>query len=305
MSAILFTTRAYADLGDRVARLAGVDRGEVETKLFADGERYLRLRTEVEGAGAVVLGGTVSEADTLELYDLASGVVEAGARSLTLAMPYFGYGTMERAVRPHEIVTAKTRARLLSSIPLPASGSRVLLLDLHSEGIPFYFEGALRPVHLYAQAVMLEAIRGLGAEAVGCTDAGRAKWVERFANELGVPAAFVFKRRQGNAVEVTAVSAQVKDRRVVIYDDLIRSGSSLINAARAYRDAGARSVAAVATHGVFPGDALQRIEQSGLVEKLIVTDSHPRAAALAGPYLQVLTIAPILAGYLKDNPCSS
>jgi ribose-phosphate pyrophosphokinase len=188
---------------------------------------------------------------------------------------------------------------------LPASGSRVLLLDLHSEGIPFYFEGALRPVHLYAQAVMLEAIRGLGAEAVGCTDAGRAKWVERFANELGVPAAFVFKRRQGNAVEVTAVSAQVKDRRVVIYDDLIRSGSSLINAARAYRDAGARSVAAVATHGVFPGDALQRIAQSGLVEKLIVTDSHPRAAALAGPYLQVLTIAPILAGYLKDNPCSS
>ncbi|MFL5444509.1 MAG: ribose-phosphate pyrophosphokinase-like domain-containing protein, partial [Myxococcales bacterium] len=127
MSTLIFTTRAYGDLGDRIARLAGVDRGEVETKLFADGERYLRLRTEVEGAGAVVLGGTVSEADTLELYDLACGVVEAGARSLTLAMPYFGYGTMERAVRPHEIVTAKTRARLLSSIPLPGSGSRVLL----------------------------------------------------------------------------------------------------------------------------------------------------------------------------------
>jgi ribose-phosphate pyrophosphokinase len=152
---------------------------------------------------------------------------------------------------------------------------------------------------------MLEAIRGFGAEAVGCTDAGRAKWVERFANELGVPAAFVFKRRQGDATEVTAVSAQVKDRRVVIYDDLIRSGSSLINAARAYRDAGARSVAAVATHGVFPADALQRIEQSGLIEKLLVTDSHPRAASLAGSFLQVVTIAPIFADYLKDNPCSS
>ncbi|HEX9578190.1 MAG TPA: ribose-phosphate diphosphokinase [Myxococcales bacterium] len=302
MSTFIFTTRAYDEMGDRLAPLAGIDRGQLETKLFADGERYLRLRTEVEGSGAVVLGGTVSEADTLELYDLACGVVEAGARSLTLAMPYFGYGTMERAVRPHEIVTAKTRARLLSSIPLPASGSRVLLLDLHTEGIPFYFEGALRPVHLDAQSVMLEAIRALGAEAVGCTDAGRAKWVERFANELGVPAAFVFKRRKGSVTEVTAVSAQVKDRRVIIYDDLIRSGTSLVNAARAYRDAGARSVAAVATHGVLPGDALQRIEQSGLIEKLIVTDSHPRATALAGSYLQVLTIAPVFADYLRDNP---
>jgi len=117
-----------------------------------------------------------------------------------------------------------------------------------------------------------------------------------------VPAAFVFKRRQGSVTEVTAVSAQVKDRRVIIYDDLIRSGTALVNAARAYRDAGARSVAAVATHGVLPGDALQRIEQSGLIEKLIVTDSHPRAAALAGPYLQVLTIAPVFADYLRDNP---
>ena len=87
---------------------------------------------------------------------------------------------------PHEIVTAKTRARLLSSVPLPGSGSRVLLLDLHTEGIPFYFEGALRPVHLSARPVVLKALAALGVEVVGCTDAGRAKWVERFANDLGV-----------------------------------------------------------------------------------------------------------------------
>src|SRR5205085_11864865 len=105
--------------------------------------------------------------------------------------------------------------------------------------------------------------------------------------------------------QVTAVSAQLQNRHVVIYDDLIRSGTSLVNAARAYRDAGARSVAAVATHGVFPGDALQRIEQSRLIEKVIVTDSHPRAGPLAGKYLQVRTIAPIFADYLKENPCSS
>jgi ribose-phosphate pyrophosphokinase len=318
-SALLYSTRAYAELGDRVAQLAGLERGEVEAKIFADGERYLRLSTDPENRGAVVLGGTVGEADTLELYDLACGVVEAGARSLTLAIPYFGYGTMERAVRPHEIVTAKTRARLLSSIPVPGSGSRVLLLDLHTEGIPFYFEGALRPVHLSARPVVLNAIRGLGAEVIACTDAGRAKWVERLANDLRVEAAFVFKRRHGADTEVTAVSAQVKDRRVVIYDDLIRSGGSLIGAARAYREAGAASLAAVATHGVLPGDALARLKQSGLFERLVLTDSHPRAAALAGAragagapdaglrdaFVEVISIAEVLADYLKENPCSS
>ena len=296
---MIYATRAYAPLAAQVAQLAPLPLGEVETRLFADGERYLRLRTDPAGRDAVVLGGTISEADTLELYDLACGVVEAGARSLTLLIPYFGYGTMERAVSPHEIVTAKTRARLLSSVPLPGSGSRVLLLDLHTEGIPFYFEGALRPVHLSARPVVLKALAALGVEVVGCTDAGRAKWVERFANDLGVPAAFVFKRRRGEDTEVTAVSAQVSGKRVVIYDDLIRSGGSLINAARAYRDAGATSIAAIATHGVLPGDALQRLRESGLLEKLVLTDSHPRAAALRSEFVEVVSIAPILAEALR------
>ena len=300
---ILFATSSYL-------RLAAEIRGhhtnlrptsdDVETRLFADGERYLRLKTDPAGDDAVVLGGTISEADTLELYDLACGVVEAGARSLTLVIPYFGYSTMERAVRSREIVTAKTRARLLSSIPVPGSGSRVLLLDLHTEGIPFYFEGALRPVHLSARGVIVEALKGASADVVACTDSGRAKWVERFANDLGVPAAFVFKRRTQDATEVTAVSAQVQGKRVVIYDDLIRSGGSLIAAARAYRDAGARSLTAVATHAVLPGDALKRIRESGLFDKLVVTDSHPRALALADDFLQVTSIAPLLSASLRQ-----
>jgi ribose-phosphate pyrophosphokinase len=296
---MIFTTRAYAALGASVASLTRRPVGAVETRLFADGERYLRLATDPAGLDAAVLGGTVSEADTLELYDLACGVVEAGARSLTLVIPYFGYGTMERATRPNEIVTAKTRALLLSSIPVPGSGSRVLLLDLHTEGIPFYFEGALRPVHLTAGTLVLASLQRLSAEVVACTDAGRAKWVERFANDLGIPAAFVFKRRHEQGTEVTAVSAQVAQKRVVIYDDLIRTGGSLIAAARAYREAGASSIAAVATHGVLPGDAAERLRDSGLFEKLVITDSHPRASALRSDCVEVISVAPVLAGALS------
>jgi ribose-phosphate pyrophosphokinase len=295
---MIYATHTYTELAASVAALARLPIGEVETRLFPDGERYLRLVSDPASRDAFVLGGTVSEADTLELYDLACGVVMAGARSLTLVIPYFGYSTMERPTRTNEIVTAKTRARLLSGIPVAGAGSRVLLLDLHTEGIPFYFEGTLRPVHLSARQVVLESLRRLGAEVVACTDAGRAKWVERFANDLGVGPAFVFKRRLEQGVEVTAVSAQVAGKRVVIYDDLIRSGGSLLAAARAYRDAGAASMAAVATHGVLPGDALQRLRSSGLIDKLVLTDSHPRAVALRSDFVEVVSVAPLLANAL-------
>jgi ribose-phosphate pyrophosphokinase len=296
---MIYATHTYAELAASVAALARLPIGEVETRLFPDGERYLRLVSDPASRDAFVLGGTVSEGDTLELYDLACGVVMAGARSLTLVIPYFGYSTMERPTRTNEIVTAKTRARLLSSIPVAGAGSRVLLLDLHTEGIPFYFEGALRPVHLSARQVVLGSLRRLGAEVVACTDAGRAKWVERFANDLGVGPAFVFKRRLEQGIEVTAVSAQVAGKRVVIYDDLVRSGGSLLAAARAFRNAGAASMAAVATHGVLPGDALERLRSSGLIDKLVLTDSHPRAVALRSEFVEVVSVAPLLADALS------
>jgi ribose-phosphate pyrophosphokinase len=296
---MIYATHSYAELAARVAALARLPIGEVETRLFPDGERYLRLVSDPASRDIVVLGGTVSEPETLELYDLACGVVEAGARSLTLVIPYFGYSTMERATRPNEVVTAKNRARLLSSIPAPPWGSRVLLLDLHTEGIPFYFEGSLRPVQLSAAKVVLQCLERLGSEVVACTDAGRAKWVERFANDLDIGAAFVFKRRRESGLEVTAVSAQVAGKRVVIYDDLIRSGASLLAAARAYREAGAASMAAVATHGVFPEDSVERLRGSGLLDRVVITDSHPRGAALRSDFLEVVSIAPVLAAALS------
>ncbi|MGQ0506063.1 MAG: ribose-phosphate diphosphokinase [Myxococcaceae bacterium] len=301
MSTLVYSTVAYDALRDELCRLRNLEAGQVKRQVFPDGEHYQRLLTDPSARDVAVLGGTLSDADTLELYDLACGAVDCGARSLTLVIPYFGYSTMERAERRGEVVTAKTRARLLSSIPVPGAGSRVLLLDLHSEGIPYYFEGGVRPRHLYAKRVVLDIARRLGGAdfVIACTDAGRAKWVESLANDLGVSASFVFKRRlDGERTQITAVSAAVQGKRVIIYDDMIRTGSSLINAARAYADAGATSIAAVTTHGIFPGDALQRIRETGLFERIVCTDSHPRALALRCDFLQVESVAGVLAEHL-------
>jgi ribose-phosphate pyrophosphokinase len=263
------------------------------------------VEVPVSGRDVVLIGGTVSDADTLELFDLACSIVKCGARSLALLIPYFGYSTMERAVKAGEVVTAKTRARLFSAIPMASAGNRVLLVDLHSEGIPHYFEGGIRPVHVYAKSVVVELARRFGGEdmVLACTDAGRAKWVESLANEMGVPASFVFKRRlDGSHTEVTAMSAAVSGKSVVIYDDMIRTGGSLISAARAYKAAGATRLTAIATHGVFPGDALERLSKTGLFSAIACTDTHPRARELAGASLHVASIAGVLASAIKELP---
>lgn len=146
--------------------------------------------------------------------------------------------------------------------------------------------------------MIIPLLRELGGEdfVLGATDAGRAKWVESLANDLGVQAGFVFKRRtSGTDTEVTALAANVRGRKVVIYDDMIRTGGSLIGAARAYLDSGASHVAAVCTHGVFPAGALDTLAASGLFTEVACTDSHPNAeAARAHPLLRVTTIAPVL-----------
>lgn len=301
---LALSTGSYSYLRDDLCSLAGLDHLRLEERRFPDGERYLRLLEDVFDRDVVLVGGTISDEDTLELYDLACAVVKYGARRLTLVIPYFGYSTMERAVRPGEVVTAKTRARLLSSIPPSAMGNEALLLDLHSEGIPHYFEGALTAFHVRGTAKITAAARRLVGHddefVLASTDAGRAKTVEHLANELRMPAAFVYKRRiDGVHTEITGVSAQVQGRDVVIYDDMIRTGGSLENAARAYLQAGARRIFAVATHGLFPGDALPRLEASGLFHGLLCTDSHPRAFALASPFLQVERVAPLFLPLLR------
>jgi ribose-phosphate pyrophosphokinase len=307
--AIVFSTRSYGHLQRALCESAACEAGELEERSFPDGERYLRILTECVDRDVVVLGGTVTDADTLILYDLACATVGQGARSMTLIIPFFGYQTMERRVKRGEVVVAKTRARLFSAIPPAGYGNRVVLVDLHSEGIAHYFSGEVRPIHVHARRLILEEIRRVGGDdfVLGATDAGRAKWVESLANDLGVEAAFIFKRRLGDGTtQVSALAADVRGRAVVIYDDLIRTGGSLIGAAKAYLDAGATSAAAVATHGVLPGDSLRRIRESGLLSTVVCTDSHPRAVELADqPGFRVVSIAGLLADFLAGRPTGS
>lgn len=300
---VVFSTERYTYLRDRVLAEDSFEQGDIERETFPDGERYRRILGNQDGQDVVLIGGTVDDHDTLELYDLACALVHQGVHTLTLVIPWYGYQTMERSSRLGEVVTAKTRARLLSSIPLAGSGNQVVLVDIHSEGISQYFSGSMRPRQISARSIAIEHIRRFGGSdfVVAATDAGRAKWVESLANDLGVEAGFVFKRRlSGDSTEVAALAADVHGKTVVIYDDMIRTGGSLLGAARAFKEAGASKLAAVCTHGVFPGDALRRLQESALFEGIACTDSHSNVESLhAAGFLEVRSIAPLITEFLR------
>ena len=300
---LLFSIPSYAYLEPKFLAHGDFEQGKTERKYFPDGERYLRIESDLWGRDVVVLGGTPTDMDWLEVFDLASGIARGGARSLSIVMPYYGYQTMERAVRPGEVVVAKTRARLLSAIPSPEGGTHFFLFDLHTDGIEFYLDDRVMTRQVYGAPIITKKIQerlGHTGFVLGACDAGRAKWVQSLARDLGVEPAFVYKRRdpKSGGLAVTGVNADVKGREVVIYDDMIRTGSSLVQAAKSYLGAGATKVHAIASHLVLPGDAYEKLLASGVFASIMGTDSHPGSQKL--PPEDVVSIAPLLIDCLNS-----
>lgn len=310
MRRLLFTIPSYEYLEASFLAAGDFDHGDLERKNFPDGERYLRILSDLFNRDVVLLGGTPADSDWLDVFDLACGIARGGARSLSIVMPYYGYATMERAVKSGEVVVAKTRARLLSAIPSPEGGTHLFLFDLHTDGIEFYLDDRILTRHVYGAPIITAKIaeRMAGRPFVlGACDAGRAKWVQSLARDLKVEPAFVYKRRDdAGGTAVTGINADVKGKEVVVYDDMIRTGSSLVQAGKAYLAAGASKVHAIASHLVLPGDALDKIRASGVFATIMGTDSHPGSQKL--PPEDRASIAPRLAACLdatSDYPARS
>jgi ribose-phosphate pyrophosphokinase len=328
---IIFSTLHYARLAAKIEAASlpcSFDRGLLERNTtrdgerdedrpFKDGEHYHRLLSNVEDRQVVIVGGTIDDAETMELFDLGNACFDWGAAGIKFAIPFFGYSTMERAVKDGEAVKAKYRARLLSAIPQTPLGNRFYFLDLHAAGLQHYLEGR-QARHIYAKPVIMSAANELAAALapkpyrrkgklivrwlLGSTDAGRSKWVESLAKDLGVMPAFAFKHREMDETENQGTGGgSVRGRLVIIYDDMIRTGGSLLAAAEAYLAAGAIGVAVISTHGIFAGDSIARLQSSGLIKRIVVTDSMPGAERLAADFpdfLSVKTVAELFAARL-------
>lgn len=271
---------------------------DIKTETFPDGEHHWILQnvSKIKGKPAVYVCGTTDDEAIFELYNIASTLVREQCSSLHLVVPYFGYSTMERATTQGEVVTAKNIAKMLSSLPLSPQGNFIYMVDLHSFGTQYYFENSLHPVHLSAKNVIKQMISDCGPNVVlASADMGRAKWIEKMGDDLKLQTAFIMKRRfDGIHTTVEALNADVKGKNIVIFDDMIRSGSSIIKAAEAYKSVGAKDIYVAVVHGVFTPQSIDKMQSSGLIKQILVTNTHPNALKNQSNFIKVYDISEII-----------
>lgn len=295
----LLASHQYAYLKDNMLKYSNCFCDiKVETNTFPDGEHYWRIEnpTQIQGKPAVYICGTINDDAIFDAYNMCCTLVREGCSELHLVIPYFGYSTMERAVKDGEAVTAKNIARLFSSIPTSAQGNRIYMIDLHSLGTQYYFEGNMHPVHLTSWSVIKNIISDLGQNSVlASTDMGRAKWIEKMGNELHMNTAYIMKKRiSGSQTEIVALNAEVKGKDVIIFDDMIRSGSSIIKAAEAYKSSGAKNIHVICVHGIFVNDAIKRFKDSGIIKSISCTNTHPNVFASADNFCKIYDISSVI-----------
>ncbi len=251
---------------------------------FGDGEAYYRLginnRQDLMGEDVIYVASTHTDQDFLELVRVGSALAGYGTRRRIFVIPFFGYSTMERSVKPGEVVTAKTNARILSAIPNTSMGNTFLMLDLHAAGIVHYFEGDCLRYELYAdkilQQTLLDSLNLQTDRLVfASADMGRPLWVKSFADHFGTSLAYISKTRDFEETKVDQVIGDVADMDVMIYDDMVRSAGSLIKAAEAYLAQGARRVYATVSHLALNDPSIvQKLIDSPILN-IVATNSHP------------------------------
>jgi ribose-phosphate pyrophosphokinase len=294
----LFSGNANIALAEDVATRLGVGLGKAAVGTFSDGECCVEIQENVRGMDCFVLQSTCAPANThlMELLIMVDALRRSSARRITAVIPYYGYGRQDRKVQARAPITAKLVADLISA----AGTDRVLCLELHAGQIQGFFN--LPVDNLYATPVLLKAIRErIGSDvAVISPDAGGVERARAYAKRLDTSLAIIDKRREKvNVSHVMHIIGEVEGRVCVMVDDMADTGGTLTEAARALREAGARSVYAVVTHPVLSGPAIKRIEESP-IEEMIVTDSIPlRADARDCKKVQVVSVSELLAEAIR------
>ena len=289
---ILFSGNANPTLAQEIAEYLGVPMGVADVSQFSDGEVYVQLNENVRGADVFVVQPTSPPVDhhLMELLIMIDSLRRASAHRITAVIPYFGYARQDRKVQPRVPISAKLVADLIAI----SGANRVLTMDLHAGQIQGFFN---IPVdHLYAAPVLLRYFQEQECHeaVVVAPDAGGVERARAFAKRLGTSLAFIDKRREGpNDAKVMHIVGDVKDRDVIIVDDIIDTAGTIAQSVEALRKEGARRIYASCTHPVLSGPAIERIENSAL-EEMVVTNTIPLDERRSSKKLSVLSVAPLL-----------
>lgn len=278
-------------LADKVANHLGLELSETLVRNFSDGEIWVKFNDNVRGVDLFIIQSTFAPADNiLELLMLIDAAKRASAKRVTAVIPYFGYARQDRKDQPRVALTAKLIANLLER----AGADRIITIDLHSSQIQGFFDIPMD--HLYASPVLIRQLKKMGLDNVtfAAPDVGGAKTARSYAKRFGGDLVLVDKRRpQHNVAEIMHIIGDVKDKNVVIVDDMIDTGTTFVNCAEALKNKGALHIIGVCVHPVLSGNALDKIDTSDAVSKVFVTDTIPLKRH--SDKIEIVSVAELLA----------
>ncbi len=292
---MLLCGTANPELGKRISEEVGVPLAPMEITRFADGEFDVRIGESVRGHDVFVIQPTCPPVNDnyMELFVILDALRRASAARINAVLPYYGYQRKEKKTRARDPISAKLMANFLQV----AGAERMIVLDLHAEAIQGFFD---IPVDaLTASKILADHIRsrhGRQPIVVVSPDVGGTARARAIARLLESPLAIIDKRRpRDDDIEVLNVIGDVEGSTCVVVDDLISTASTLVGAANALKQEGARSVDVLATHGVWSAGSLQRLEDA-FIDEVVVTDTIPLSAEVArSPRVTQVSVAPLIA----------
>jgi ribose-phosphate pyrophosphokinase len=294
----LFGGNSNPELTAKICQHLQISQGKAVVETFSDGEIMVEIGENVRGRDVFVMQSTCSPVNhnLMELLVLMDAFKRASAWRITAVLPYYGYARQDTKVLPRVPISAKLVADLITV----AGGHRVICLDLHANQIQGFFD---IPVdNLFAAPVLLEYIRQYFNNdlVIVSPDAGGVERARAFAKRLNTSLAIIDKRRdEDQKVKAMHIVGEVEGKAAIILDDMVDTGGTLTEAAKALAENGALSINACCTHAVLSGNAIARIEESA-IENLIVTDSIPLQPETKGcKKIKVLTVANLLGEAIK------
>jgi ribose-phosphate pyrophosphokinase len=301
-SLMLFSGRAYPGLAEEIARELGVTVSPTSAYDFANGEIYVRYEDSVRGSDAFVIQSHTVPINTwlMETLIMVDALKRASAKRITVVTPFYPYSRQDKKHRGREPISA----RLVSDLIGRAGADRIMSVDLHTAQIQGFFDGPVD--HLFALPLLADHVeeRYAGAEfTVVSPDAGRLRVAERWTDRLGgCPLAFIHKTRDPfvpNEVKANRVVGEVAGRVCILVDDMIDTASTITNAAKQLREAGAADVIVVATHGILSGPAVDRLKNAPISE-VVLTNTLPIPPERQIDGMTVLSIAPLIARAIRE-----
>ena len=288
----IFSGRSNPALSERIVSTLGRELGAISIKTFSDGELWVKFEENIRGHDVFLIQSTNSPAENIiELALMADAAVRASAGRVTAVIPYFGYGRQDRKDQPRVPISSRVMIDIITAMGI----DRIITMDLHSTQIQGFTKIPFD--HLYSRMVLLDAIKKEGFDpvnsAVLAPDIGSAAISQAYAKRLGMHFALIDKRRYApNQAAISHLIGELKDKDVLIIDDMIDTAGTTVNAAEAAMEQGAKSVTAIATHGVLSGPALDRLRESS-IRKIIITDTIETKEKKVLDNMDIVTVADV------------